>query len=139
MVKEQTAEEVEQASVGSDRRAAVATQRLLGDLDDRGQPLYRVDVRLIGGRERRYVPSQPSQAPAGYLSDDMSGNGGLAGPRNTGERNEAVRRQLKREIAQIVLSRTNDANRAESTFFARCTHPDFVAVEVSRCLSSRRK
>ena len=52
-MEKQTAEEVKQAGVGGDCRTALTAQRLLSDLDNRGQPLDSINVRLVGGRERR--------------------------------------------------------------------------------------
>ena len=94
----------------ADRRARVAGRRLLVDRDRRRQALDRVDVGLVHlpeelarvGRERLDV------APLALGVERVEGKARLPGPRESGDDDELLARQLDGDVAEVVLPRTSD-------------------------------
>ena len=94
----------------ADGRARVAARRLLVDRDRRRQPIDEVDVGLVHlpeelpgvGRQRLDVPALP------LGKDRVKSQARLARPRQSGEDDQGITRQVQRYVLQVVLARTAD-------------------------------
>ena len=111
------------------RRAGVAAGGLLVDGDGRRQSLDEVDVGLVHlPQELPGVRRQRLDVPAlAFGVDGVEGERRLARPRQAGEDDEPVTRQLERDVAQVVLPRPADhqpvGHRSEATGGARGRFP----------------
>src|SRR5581483_1351093 len=76
----------------------------------RAEPLDEVDVRLVHLAEElaRVRTQRLDVAPLALGEDRVERETGLAAPRQAGEDDERVTRQLERDILEVVLSRTPD-------------------------------
>ncbi len=94
----------------SHRRPGVATGGLLVDGDGRRQSLDEVDVGLVHlTQELAGVGGQRLDVAAlAFGVDGVEGERRLARPRQAGEDDEPVARQLERDVAQVVLSSPAD-------------------------------
>ncbi len=110
----------------ADRRPRVARRRLLVDRDRRRQALDRVHVRLV------HLPEELARVRAQRLDvaalalrvDRVEGQRRLTGPRQAGDDDERVARQLDRHVFEVVLpcAGDDDASRGrhKSPLILRC-------------------
>ena len=107
---EEQAQVVVDLGDGADRRPRVAAGRLLVDRHRWRETLDEVDVRLVHlaeelpgvGRERLDV------APLALGEDRVEGERGLARAGEAGEDDEAVPREVDRDVLEVVLARAAD-------------------------------
>src|SRR6516165_7463874 len=94
----------------ANRRARVARGRLLLDRDRRRQPFDRFDLGLLHQFEElpgiSRLALDITALPLGI--DRVEGERGLAGPREAGDHDEAVTRQVDIDVLEIVLARAAD-------------------------------
>ena len=107
---EEQAEVVVDLGDGADRGARVARGRLLVDRDGRRQALDEVDVGLVHlAEELAGVGRQRLDVAALALGvDRVERQRRLARPRQAGEDDQPVPRELERDVAQVVLTGTTD-------------------------------
>ena len=111
---EEEPEEVVDLRHRRDGRAHAAPRRALLDRDRRGDAAHAVDVgggRRLHHRARVGVEAL-EVAPLPLGEDDVEGERGLAGARGARDDGEGVSRDVDREVAQVVLARALDDDRA---------------------------
>ena len=111
-VGEQQAEVVVDLGDGADRRPRVRGRRLLFDRNRGGQPLDQVDVRLFHLLEE--LPGVGGQrldvAPLSLGVDRVEGQRRLARPREAGDDDKFVPRDIDVDILQVVNARAPNRN-----------------------------
>jgi hypothetical protein len=122
--REQEAQVVVDLGDGRHRRARVAAGGLLVDRDRRREPLDVVDVRLVHLPEE--LPRVRRQAlhvaPLALGVEGVEGEARLSAPRQAGDHDEVVARDVDRHVAQVVLARPHDADGVGGGA-AACGHP----------------
>ena len=95
---------------GADGRAGVAVRGLLVDGDRGRQALDEVDVRLVHlAEELPGVGAERLHVAALALGEDrVEGQRRLAGPRQAGEHDEGVAREVDPDVLEVVLTCTTD-------------------------------
>ena len=105
---EQQAQVVVDLGDRADRRARVASRRLLVDRDRRRQPFDDVDIGLVHLSEE--LPGVRRQrldvAPLALGVDRVEGERRLARPGQAGEHDQLVARQLDVDVPEVVLAGT---------------------------------